>query len=459
MRIVQASILALVGLSNALQGSNFDITPEFAISHGCNQKCQAALREANEEDLAEFGHDFNFAFYETSRNFISSKPGDLLKFDQIDPRTLHIRRGNRFYRIEAYRMQYTSQDLDGTPVPATGFVVVPVARTRSRKYSLVAWAHGTSGMYRGCAPSNGPSLYDYDTWQLVVEKGYAVVAPDYAGLGNNYTTNKLCSFSALAQDVYYSVQAAKKALDVISDKWVAAGHSEGGGTVWKLSESHLVKNDATYLGAVALAPPTKLIDTLQYYPKNLISSGYITVLARALKNVYPSYNLTMLAGPLRERLPILEAAQPCVAAHRALGAGLSPENIFSPEGLKADLPLLMKWQGETAPASGARSTGPLLVVQGLSDNIVAPAITRESWVTACVQGKSEIHLSEYTQLDHSTVLRGAAAEWLGWIADRFKGERTIGFCSAGTKEVHTTLESVKAPAVYKPAPELLLGWG
>ncbi|QPH16406.1 hypothetical protein C2857_001041 [Epichloe festucae Fl1] len=421
MRIVQASILALVGLSNALQGSNLDITPEFANSHGCNQECQAALHEANKADLADFGQDFNFAFYATSRKFAGSKPGDLLELDPIDPATLQIEAGGKAYRVQAYRIQYTSQDLDDSPVPATGFIAVPFARTRPRNYSLVAWAHGTSGMYRGCAPSNGPRLYDYDTWQLVVKKGYAVVAPDYPGLGNNYTTNKLCSFSALAKDVYYSVQAAKKAFKFLSGQWVAAGHSEGGGAVWKLSESHLVKNDKTYLGAVALAPPTKLIDTLQYFPDNLINSGYVTVLARALKNVYPSYNLTMLADPLRERLPILEAAQPCVDAHRALKAGLLPGQIFSPEGLQADLPLLMKWQNETAPASGTRSTGPLLVVQGLNDRIVAPAITRNSWLRTCVEGKSEVHLSEYIQLDHSTVLRGAAAEWLGWIADRFEG--------------------------------------
>ncbi|GAB0144403.1 hypothetical protein EsHS_00004879 [Epichloe bromicola] len=422
MRIVQASILALVGLSNALQGSNFDIDPEFANSHGCNQTCQDALREANKEDLADFGHDFNFALYKTSHKFAGSKPGDLLKLVPMNPGALHIKAETEAYRIRAYHIQYTSQDLDGSPVPATGFLVVPWAR-QGRNYppSLVAWAHGTSGMYRGCAPSNGPRLYDYDTWQLIVERGYTVVAPDYPGLGNNYTTNKLCSFSALAKDVYYSVQAAKKANSTFSSgKWVAAGHSEGGGAVWKLSESHLVKNDTTYLGAVALAPPTKLIDTLQRYPENLISSGYLTVLARALKNVYPSYNLTMLAGRLRERLPILEAAQPCVAAHRALVAGLSPGQIFSPEGLRADLPLLMKWQNETAPASGTPSTGPLLVVQGLKDRIVAPAITRQSFGMACSKGLSKVHLSEYTQLDHSTVLVGASNEWLEWIGDRFK---------------------------------------
>lgn len=296
-------------------------------------------------------------------------------------------------------------------------------------FPLVAYAHGTSGVYSGCAPSSGPALYDYDTWQLLVQRGYAVVATDYTGLGNNQTEHKYCSFPAQVKDVVHSVAAARKAMgDIFTKEWMAVGHSEGGGAVWKLAESEFVKADKTYLGTVSLAPATKIADMLENHIDLILQSGYLTLVAKALQRFSPSYKFTMLGDVQRQRMAIADSAQPCLAAQGVISVGLSREQVLSEEGLSADLALLKRWQSEMAPACGGRTSAPMLVVQGLNDTAVVPQVTHQSWQQAC-NDENEVHLSEYVALDHSPVTIGSAAEWLAWIDARFNGEKTSGKCT------------------------------
>ena len=96
------------------------------------------------------GDDFDWDFYATAKNFSMGKPGDLLKLKPVDPKTLTTKSG-----IAGYRFQYVTEDLNGTYVPATGFIALPFSLPASGKFPLVAYAHGTIGAWFGCAPSNG----------------------------------------------------------------------------------------------------------------------------------------------------------------------------------------------------------------------------------------------------------------------------------------------------------------
>jgi hypothetical protein len=99
-----------------------------------------------------------------------------------------------------------SQIFLNTLLPSIAF---PYAnRTNGNLFRTVAWAHGTSGVFRGCAPSVMPSLYEYGSWSYLIERGFAVVATDYAGLGNDEIGHPYVSLSSHANDVFYSVAAA-----------------------------------------------------------------------------------------------------------------------------------------------------------------------------------------------------------------------------------------------------------
>ncbi|KAJ4160025.1 uncharacterized protein LMH87_007959 [Akanthomyces muscarius] len=399
---------AILGLSVARQGSNFNLTAEFATANGCDDKCLETLNKANAADLDTFGRDFDFEWFLTASNFSGSSPGDLLKLQPLDPKTpgLLVKPGTTVYRI-----QYTSQDLDNSSVPATGFIVLPFAPVQLKKstkndssaaglFPLVAYAHGTSGVYTGCAPSNGPALYDYDS-----------AAPFQV------------------KDIVHSVTAARKAMgQIFTNEWMAVGHSEGGGAVWKLAESGFVKADKAYLGTVSLAAAVKIADMLGNHINFILQSGYLTLVAKVLQRFSPSYNFTMLGDIQRQRMAIADSAQPCLAAQGTISVGLSRDQIIIEKGLATDLNLLKRWQAEMAPASGGRTSAPMLVVQGLNDTAVVPQVTHESWQQAC-SDSNEVHLSEYAALDHSPVVIGAAAEWLAWIDARFNGEKTPGKCT------------------------------
>lgn len=427
-------------------GSNYNVSSEFALANGCGEKCQQNVAAANKGDLQTFGQNFDFDFYNTAANFTSSEAGDLLKIQPLDPKPLKIRSGT-----SVYRLQYSSKDLDGSLVPATAFIALPFAPAKGSHsncttYPLVAYAHGTSGIYHGCAPSNGPNLYDYDSWQLLVERGYAVVATDYAGLGNNQTLHKYGSYIAQANDVYYSVLAARKAFDIFSKDWMSVGHSQGGATVWKLSENKLVAQDHHYLGTVSLAPAARL---WYMFRLNLKTKGaflgYAPYHAKALQRAIPSYNLTVLAEPLRKRMAIADKAQLCFDGLMSLSADLKSDQIVSSTGVKEDDAKFQKWQDEMSPATaGHRSYKPVLVVQGLNDSSVLPQATRKVYGDACKNG-GEIHLREYPAMEHSPVIAAAAPEWLAWVDDRFAHKDTPGQCSARVEHPFD-LSLVKAPA-------------
>ncbi|UNI19472.1 hypothetical protein JDV02_005654 [Purpureocillium takamizusanense] len=482
--------VAAAGLcAAARQASNYNVTASEAQAHDCGRECQRILGLTNAADLDVVGRDFDFGFYETAGNFSrsGSRPGDVLKVQPMDPEARTFRAGTA-----AFKFQYVTVDLDGGLVPATGFIAFPYSpgmggargaataddddddEKRRRKqqqqrnnntttnnntpYKLVAWAHGTIGLYAGCAPSNGPNMFDYTSWQPLTARGYAVVGTDYAGLGNNATAHKYCSFDAHATDVYYSVVAARKLFGggggaLLSREWLSVGHSQGGGTAWKLAESELVRHDEGYLGSVALSPATYVVDMFlggltkggagnssnsnntgggggdggSGIDRNVIKyPGYLPYLPLAVERANPAFRSTLLSATMRRRVQLAEAKQMCSNALMGLTFDLFANDgplVNTTGGIAHDAPYMLDWQARHAPAlPGARSPAPVLVVQGLADTSVLAPTTERAWNASCAAGNA-VHLRLYPGVEHSPLPAAAEAEWMGWIDWRFAGGR------------------------------------
>jgi hypothetical protein len=100
-------------------------------------------------------------FYATANNFSASVARDILKIQPVNSSEFSdsVPKGTT-----AYQFQYTSVDLFSNTVPVTSFVAFPYAnKTNSHLFQTVAWAHSTSGVFKGCAPSVTPSLYEYSS--------------------------------------------------------------------------------------------------------------------------------------------------------------------------------------------------------------------------------------------------------------------------------------------------------
>lgn len=428
MRLLCTTLLsACAGIALATQAADFNLTAADAAKYDCTSECQAEVAAAEPADLGDVGSDFDFAFYATASNFTKSlAPGEILKSEMVDANKLSLLSG-----VTVYRIQYTSVDLDGSVVPVTGFVALPQVNYRAKdgKFPVVAYAHGTIGLFSGCAPSNGPALYDYYTWQPVSQRGYAIVATDYAGLGNNYTTHKYLSLVPHAADVYYSVVAARKAFfgHMLADEWMSAGHSQGGGAAWKLAESKFVANDSSYLGTVAMAPATYVVDMFLDNLNGTQFAGYLTYLPFAVQRGVPGFNTSFVGKVMQKRVELAEKLQVCLRGMFALTAGIAKNDLLDPAGLESSKKQLLEWQNKNTPARGGKSPAPILVIQGLADRTVQATTTEEAWRNACSAG-NELHLRLYEGQDHSPSIQAAGPEWLGWIDDRFGG-RSLGSSS------------------------------
>ncbi|KNG91055.1 hypothetical protein ANOM_000737 [Aspergillus nomiae NRRL 13137] len=442
--------LAVPSLTAAKAAANFNLSTATLETYGCDTTCQTVFNYAQAEDRTLFGTDFEFGFYATASNFSRSQPGDLLKFEAIDPDDLDVLSG-----MSAYRFQYTSRNLDGSPVPATGFIGIPYTSFRKdKKYPAIAYAHGTIGVFAGCPPSTTPTLYDYTSWSIFVEKGYAIIATDYAGLGNNYTEHKYLSFPAHANDLYYSMVAARKAFPgLFTDGWMGVGHSQGGGAVWKLSESELLQTGAAgkYLGTVALAPASKIYD-MTLLGAELLSqtSDYASYdilyetpwLPFAIERVFPNMSRAPFAETLQNRTKLADMAQACNYGIMSLAYGLKPSDIFTP-AIKNN-PELQQWQDMVAPANGDKAGEPMMIIQGLNDTAVLPQTTINSFKDTCRYG-NEAHLRLYPGMDHSDVLTASAPEWLAFIDGRFAGRKTTRNCTTITHQPFDAAHMVTDP--------------
>ena len=80
-------------------------------------------------------------------------------------------------------MTYLMRGVNGSETQATALVFKPKGPMPAGGWPIVAWAHGTTGVADQCAPSQqGLGGNEFLIAKLLVA-GYAVVAPDYEGLG------------------------------------------------------------------------------------------------------------------------------------------------------------------------------------------------------------------------------------------------------------------------------------
>jgi pimeloyl-ACP methyl ester carboxylesterase len=82
--------------------------------------------------------------------------------------------------VRFYKMTYNTMGSDGTPDIASGLIVIP--DNDAPEFSLVIYHHGTSP-----AKDQVPSSLnlDYEAYAFIGASGFAVLAPDYLGMGDS----------------------------------------------------------------------------------------------------------------------------------------------------------------------------------------------------------------------------------------------------------------------------------
>ncbi|KAI8712313.1 AB hydrolase-1 domain-containing protein [Fusarium sp. LHS14.1] len=371
-------------------------------------------------------------FYTLPPKKANLRPGQVLKVQEVtDPAPFNIASGSSLSRI-----LYTTQDINGTVIPASAYILWPFtprqfAGEPKDKAPAVLWAHGTSGYFADAGPSSFRTLlYDDKMPNHLVQAGYAVVAPDYAGLGlekswdESTIPHQYFAMPAAGQDTLYAMEAALEAFgERLSGKFAVAGHSQGGGAAWSAAEllasgkknafKNLIKG---YVGTISFAPITE----------TLPSAGFASIVSMRVSSILPDFTLDQWLQPLAiARTKLLAQIQGGASVFQQLFLTETDDALAKPG-----------WYNSSYHAQAFEKignvglkpfAGPMLVVQGPEDVFVMKGVTDKTVTETCkLYPDNALEYLVVDELGHTPIITAARLTWMNWLEERFTGKKLDG---------------------------------
>ena len=360
-------------------------------------------------------------FYATPSNLSSTKPGDLLRKESFTGYSLP--KG-----ATAMRILYHSLDATGKDVATSGVVLIPGGVPPAKGWPIIAWAHGTSGVARLCAPSAMKDVYYGDEGLMpMVAAGFAVVATDYHGLGTE-GPHQYVNKTAQAHDVVYSIPAARAAVSSLGAQWVVDGHSQGGLAAWGVAEAEYVRRDPDYLGAVSVAGVAREVDFFSHLSNTPGVGFYLAFMAAGIHARYPEFNPhDLVADSVLEHYDDV-TTKGCFYYGYATYAGLPTGTLLRPQWEKS---VWIHRFFEGNAVGNAPIGGPLFVIAGEADQTVPIAAVRAAVKKICAS-KQTVTFRSYPGLDHDPTMEKSTPDQLEWIRARFAGKAATSNCAAGS---------------------------
>jgi pimeloyl-ACP methyl ester carboxylesterase len=213
--------------------------------------------------------------------------------------------------VRQYRVSFRTERSSGAAAASTARVYVP-ALPKTGPLPVVVVGHPSEGLADSCAPSKRE-----DTMKEIAlpfaARGYAVIAPDLAGLGNEGTQAYLDNREQ-GQALLDGARALRKLLKsgAFSTKIVLAGYSQGGGAVLSaqaLARTYGADGEVAVVASFAAQWPTRLesfgfLELLKRPDDLTISLGYTKPVVAVLRTYAWFANSGRLASggiPLNKR--------------------------------------------------------------------------------------------------------------------------------------------------------------
>jgi dienelactone hydrolase len=330
--------------------------------------------------------------------------------------------------LQAARVVYrsTSGD-DGAPTVVSGAVVVPLGRPPAGGWPIVAFGHGTTGIDEPCAPSDSDSLMGMSGLvAAIVSKGFGVVMPDYEGLGapgvHPYTDAHTAGLNMID-----AVRALRFTFKNVSNRWMALGHSQGGGAAWAADErARSYAPELDLVGAVSLSPAadvSKFVDKAQAGTLTRDQMLAFTLIIESLARRYPELNRDDYRNGWATRSwdALIACSGPLVNQRPAAAAGLTPAQLVPSSAIAATRmrERLARWALPQLPLSA-----PMYVVYGSDDTLIDAQWTTDAIARACALGGT-IAWQLQPGKGHGDIDFSQA---LSWIVDRFAGKPATNDC-------------------------------
>lgn len=366
------------------------------------------------------------SFYDAPTE-VPAEPGRLVRWDAYS--------GDLPEGLRGYRILYTTTASDGTDALASGVLAVPVADDEPAP--LVAWAHGTVGVARGCAPSLRRDAISSDSipaTDALAERGWAMVATDYTGMGTQGRFPYLVG-TGEGHSVLDSARAARQVPGVrLADETVVWGHSQGGhAALWAGQLASSYAPDLDVVGTAALSPAADPLALAQVVHDNPGAGTALAVsfVATAYAQTYPDIDLDEVVAP-SARTIVREAATRCTSEASTL------LTVLTGLAVARDQPIL-----RSAPTTGAIGerlrenvptgpwSAPLFVGHGTDDGVVPYRLTQEYLPALCASG-ADVEPHAYEGRSHLDVLGADSplgADLVAWTSARLAREPATTNCS------------------------------
>jgi alpha-beta hydrolase superfamily lysophospholipase len=330
----------------------------------------------------------------------------------------------------AWRIAYTTTRSNDTPAVASAVVLMSSAPPSGPR-PVIAWAHGTTGIEPGCAPSlMARPLANVPAVDGIIREGWVYVATDYAGLGTSGGHAYLIGEDA-ARSVLDAVRAARQLKELTLDERVVVwGHSQGGhSALWTGISAPTYAPDVRVAGVAAAAPASDLTMLLSSSASSPFRKITMSYLLHAYSAFYPDVRIDDYVRP-GTRLVVADLAGRCVGEWPTLlsvfQATLMPgEGIFSRSPTSGALGTRLSENSPQQPISV-----PVLIAQGRNDDLVLPAV-QDSYVAARCAAGQPIDYRIYAGLDHLSLVAPSSplgAELVAWTRDRLVGKAPTSTC-------------------------------
>ncbi len=360
------------------------------------------------------------AFYDPPPDLLR-QPGALLRSEPLTDVILPA-------GMRGWRILYATTVDDSTPALAVATVFAPTDSLAGPQ-PVIAWEHGTTGLLQKCMPSlfSAPSV-GIPGRDRIVMAGWVVVATDYSfaekGGPHPYLIGEGEARAALD-----SVRAARQMSELTLDKrMVVWGYSQGGhAALWTGIAGPRYAPDLEVLGVAAIAPAANIKNILAM--NVAVDKRFGPYIALAYSRFYPDIAFEQALRP-----EALDAARQIVN----LCESFPPEDSERIEAFAATLdgPALATRSNKALQArleqnaANAPIKAPVLIAQGLSDNVVPPSATGAYVEERCSAGQ-RLEYWTFAGRDHFTILQpGAPLEELliSWTAARFANEPQASGC-------------------------------
>lgn len=331
----------------------------------------------------------------------------------------------------AWRVLHTTTRDEGVPALASAVVIAP-ARATTTPSPVVAWAHGTTGFARGCAPSvleDGLAAGAMTIQDQVVDAGWTLVATDYVGLGTEGPHPYLVG-QGEGRSVLDAVRAAYELDDVrLARRTVVWGHSQGGhAALWAGALAPTYAPGLPVDGVAAVAPAADLPALVEDLGDATGGDLFASFVLAAYAATYPDVRAADYVRP-GARILTEEMGARCLAERSTLVSALTSltlgRAIWSRDPAGGALGERLAQNVPPGPIDA-----PLLVAQGAADTLVVPSV-QAAYVRARCDAGEAVDYRTYDGLGHLPVVEAgspAVADLLTWTAQRFAGEPATSTC-------------------------------